>query len=137
MGGMKFGKDGDGNCGYYGADGSLIPFKGNIFSSMKLIKSNGATANYLQSQGLREVSVTFDAKKDTLYAYIGYVSNEDNNYINFSAKISDNTPKLHINNARWELLGFYIPNESKQVTITMGAQCQGTTYHRVFAYQLS
>lgn len=24
---MKFGKDGDGNCGYYGADGSLIPFK--------------------------------------------------------------------------------------------------------------
>lgn len=23
---MKFGKDGDGNCGYYGADGSLIPF---------------------------------------------------------------------------------------------------------------
>ena len=25
---MKFGKDGDGNYGYYGADGSLIPFKG-------------------------------------------------------------------------------------------------------------
>lgn len=24
---MKFGTDGDGNCGYYGADGSLIPFK--------------------------------------------------------------------------------------------------------------
>lgn len=27
FGGLKFGKDGDGNCGYYGADGSLIPFK--------------------------------------------------------------------------------------------------------------
>ena len=27
MGGLTFGKDGDGNCGYYGADGSLIPFK--------------------------------------------------------------------------------------------------------------
>ncbi len=27
MGGLKFGKDGDGNYGYYGADGSLIPFK--------------------------------------------------------------------------------------------------------------
>ena len=26
MGGLKFGKDGDGNYGYYGADGSLIPF---------------------------------------------------------------------------------------------------------------
>jgi len=27
MGGLSFGKDGDGNYGYYGADGSLIPFK--------------------------------------------------------------------------------------------------------------
>lgn len=27
MGGLSFGTDGDGNCGYYGADGSLIPFK--------------------------------------------------------------------------------------------------------------
>ena len=27
MGGLKFGTDGDGNYGYYGADGSLIPFK--------------------------------------------------------------------------------------------------------------
>ena len=26
MGGLRFGKDGDGNYGYYGADGSLIPF---------------------------------------------------------------------------------------------------------------
>lgn len=27
LGGLSFGKDGDGNYGYYGADGSLIPFK--------------------------------------------------------------------------------------------------------------
>ena len=27
FGGLTFGVDGDGNCGYYGADGSLIPFK--------------------------------------------------------------------------------------------------------------
>lgn len=27
LGGVQFGKDGDGNYGYYGADGSLIPFK--------------------------------------------------------------------------------------------------------------
>lgn len=27
FGGMRFGVDGDGNYGYYGADGSLIPFK--------------------------------------------------------------------------------------------------------------
>lgn len=30
FGGLTFGKDGDGNCGYYGADGSLIPFKKGI-----------------------------------------------------------------------------------------------------------
>lgn len=27
LGGLSFGTDGDGNYGYYGADGSLIPFK--------------------------------------------------------------------------------------------------------------
>ena len=27
---MRFGIDGDGNYGYYGADGSLVPFKGKL-----------------------------------------------------------------------------------------------------------
>lgn len=30
MGGLRFGTDGDGNYGYYGADDSLIPFKGAV-----------------------------------------------------------------------------------------------------------
>lgn len=49
LGGMKFGKDGDGNYGYYGADGSLIPFKKekepitvNIYGSM-----NGSAASFI------------------------------------------------------------------------------------------
>lgn len=56
LGGMKFGKDGDGNCGYYGADGSLIPFKSGtevaIFMGVKnmvayniLILSDGTCKN--------------------------------------------------------------------------------------------
>lgn len=32
LGGLKFGTDGDGNYGYYGADGSLIPFSGSYTS---------------------------------------------------------------------------------------------------------
>ena len=45
LGGMKFGTDGDGNYGYYGADGSLIPFSSldgltgeQIGSNTKLVK---------------------------------------------------------------------------------------------------
>lgn len=33
LGGLKFGTDGDGNYGYYGADDSLIPFKSDFASS--------------------------------------------------------------------------------------------------------
>lgn len=41
---MKFGKDGDGNCGYYGADGSLIPFKSN--AGLSIVKEqNGWMIN--------------------------------------------------------------------------------------------
>jgi len=36
---MKFGKDGDGNYGYYGADGSLIPFKKEFLSEGQMFKS--------------------------------------------------------------------------------------------------
>lgn len=34
LGGLKFGTDGDGNYGYYGADGSLIPFSSKVFGFM-------------------------------------------------------------------------------------------------------
>ena len=40
MGGLKFGKDGDGNYGYYGADGSLIPFSSNRRYSYSWTSSN-------------------------------------------------------------------------------------------------
>ena len=30
LGGLSFGTDGEGNYGYFGADGSLIPFKSNV-----------------------------------------------------------------------------------------------------------
>ena len=40
LGGLKFGKDGDGNYGYYGADGSLIPFSTNRRYSYSWTSSN-------------------------------------------------------------------------------------------------
>ena len=53
LGGLRFGADGDGNYGYYGADGSLIPFKsnfnlGNYDIEFKLVKHNNANVvNYV------------------------------------------------------------------------------------------
>ena len=40
MGGLKFGKDVDGNYGYYGADDSLIPFSSNRRYSYSWTPSN-------------------------------------------------------------------------------------------------
>lgn len=37
---MKFGTDGDGNYGYYGADGSLIPFKSGLNGTVEWLNSN-------------------------------------------------------------------------------------------------
>ena len=52
LGGLNFGTDGDGNYGYYGADGSLIPFK----SAPKLVKyahiEPSASAGYYTISGL-------------------------------------------------------------------------------------
>lgn len=47
MGGLRFGVDGDGNGGYYGTDGSLIPFKkgATIKQISGTLTSNTATIN--------------------------------------------------------------------------------------------
>ncbi len=47
LGGLKFGKDGDGNVGYYGADGSLIPFK--RYKTATRSKSYSVLGGYLGS----------------------------------------------------------------------------------------
>lgn len=43
LGGLSFGVDGDGNYGYYGADGSLIPFRGGILKTWEqpVLSENG------------------------------------------------------------------------------------------------
>ena len=45
LGGLRFGVDGDGNYGYYGADGSLVPFKsgGGSFTVTTYVASNAST----------------------------------------------------------------------------------------------
>lgn len=53
LGGLRFGKDGDGNYGYYGADGSLIPFKNR--KSLSWLKNvpddDGYFLVYIQGAG--------------------------------------------------------------------------------------
>jgi hypothetical protein len=44
FGGLTFGKDGDGNCGYYGADGSLIPFSVSGFLKKNQMLKNGVVS---------------------------------------------------------------------------------------------
>lgn len=43
MGGLRFGKDGDGNYGYYGADDSLIPFKKIAPMTFKKTETNATS----------------------------------------------------------------------------------------------
>ena len=45
MGGLRFGKSGDGSYGYYGADGSLVPFSNPFGYTMTKLKSANASPN--------------------------------------------------------------------------------------------
>ena len=45
LGGLRFGKDGDGNGGYYGADGSFIPFLRTYFKEFVLVSDGTSTTN--------------------------------------------------------------------------------------------
>lgn len=53
LGGLKFGTDGDGNCGYYGADGSLIPFKSGALINFGTVSLNKSAATVVSGIGYK------------------------------------------------------------------------------------
>lgn len=63
LGGLKFGKDGDGNYGYYGADGSLIPFS-NL--PMPIGESYKAGSN----NTVLSTKLTITPTKNTIYVLL-------------------------------------------------------------------
>ena len=56
LGGLNFGTDGDGNYGYYRADGSLTPFNGKKQSKTVSFTTTSSDKN----NGYKNVVVTFD-----------------------------------------------------------------------------
>ena len=93
LNGMRFGIDGDGNYGYYGADGSLIPFKSgfsgaNIYmsgtNSGNLAKvENANIGQYFYGFGYDESTKKFTVLYDGTYSYmISTTSSYTSLYIN-------------------------------------------------------
>ena len=77
---MKFGTDGDGNYGYYGADGSLIPFSG----SEKIYY--GTYSSFVSQYGnyVMDIDVT---KYNKAFIY-SYANNKANN-LSVRVKLDD------------------------------------------------
>ena len=57
LGGLKFGTDGEGNYGYFGADGSLIPFS-NGLSNVKEFAYARTTSGYTRTLTLENAYST-------------------------------------------------------------------------------
>lgn len=83
LGGLRFGTDGDGNYGYYGADDSLIPFKNTPDFGDGLINISKSFATTGVEQEIfsikpknNAITLTFDATISYSYYYrIGNGSN--------------------------------------------------------------
>ena len=64
---FKFGKDGDGNYGYYGADGSLIPFKsGAVELHSKVYTSGTLSDTYTFTEDYEKILVFASSANDTI-----------------------------------------------------------------------
>ena len=68
LGGLRFGKDGDGNYGYYGADGSLIPFSSGE-SGIDFTKATLVDYQSFHTAGTNH-KVTFTPDETGLYMFI-------------------------------------------------------------------
>ena len=64
---FKFGKDGDGNYGYYGADGSLIPFKsGAVELHSKVYTSGTLSDTYTFTEDYEKILVFASSANDSI-----------------------------------------------------------------------
>lgn len=74
LGGLSFGTDGDGNYGYYGADGSLIPFKrGKLIFATKFAystKDEGNTCYSFSVDGIDKILITGIALRSGTGLYV-------------------------------------------------------------------
>lgn len=58
MGGLRFGVDGDGNYGYYGADDSLIPFKSGL-KAVGIIGC-GSSGTYVSNSFINDSNISYE-----------------------------------------------------------------------------
>ncbi len=74
LGGLSFGTDGDGNYGYYGADGSLIHFKsGKLLFAAKFAystKDDGNTCYSFSVDGINKILITGIALRSGTGLYV-------------------------------------------------------------------
>ena len=91
FGGLRFGIDGDGNYGYYGADGSLVPFS-DVVRNMAVIKYwTSTTPDCIDSEYFNFISDTrYDVLKDIYNAhmFLGYTQGQSGS--NFTSYIYNN-----------------------------------------------
>lgn len=69
LGGLSFGTDGDGNYGYYGADGSLIPFK----SGSGATKIGSGTSEYTKTFDCSSIKNYKKLTVNNFYIVITYI----------------------------------------------------------------
>lgn len=105
LGGLRFGVDGDGNYGYYGADDSLIPFKRGIEILKENLKTQTFSVTHNTGGGSGNVNWTKTIEtgipgENILYAFCAawtskgtnckakFVSVDDNGVITYTVSIS-------------------------------------------------
>ena len=95
LGGLSFGIDGDGNYGYYGADGSLVPFS-DVVRNMAVIKYwTSTTPDCIDSEYFNFISDTrYDVLKDIYNAhmFLGYTQGQSGS--NFTSYIYKNGTQI-------------------------------------------
>lgn len=68
FGGLRFGKDGEGNYGYFGADGSLIPFNSGLLKENQMLK-NGVISDIVDNN--------LTIERDYLNTHVYFVPNKN------------------------------------------------------------
>lgn len=131
MGGNTFWTDGDGNKGYYGADGSLIPFNYNKYFKLLFNLTEDYKNNVTwQTNDSSHIDIT----NNGMYFYANYNNVWDENKYVISNEYIDltNYSRLIIKHEAWLYYRLYIIDESNNVLLSRDYNPSSQMYDYIY-----
>lgn len=135
LGGLKFGIDGDGNYGYYGADDSLIPFSNGFLEFAGLNYTGGIGVMVITTESIKKLrkfiitSCGESSNAGNCGVFLQFYNTiSGNSYLTQTSSTASQINGIQISNEEFDVLSLVKQHYEKYLHIITSATLYGTAH---------